>query len=360
MTAGSDPTPVALLLARAHIATGRWDEAGRVLAPHLAAAPEDPEALSLSAVVLLGTGRFEEGLHAAGQAALLDPDAEWPRRLTSVAQLALGRHRLARAAADAATAAAPGAWEPRVQRCAVDVAENRVTAATWEAARAAVRLAPWEPATHTALGRVALAGHRTREAEAAFAQAMRLDPADAVARTRLAQVDLHRRRVGEAVRGFRAAGALDPSDPEALRGTAVAFLRGARMVGTLLVLGLFACYAARTLQPGGPGRVIGAVLTVLVLALVVALSVRVFRRTGRLPGPLVRVVLRARPEIAAWLLLGAFAEAVAWTAAVAHDPVGRGVLVVGSALAAVAVWLMRVARSMRWFGAWNRRFRGFG
>lgn len=358
--AASASSRLSVLRVQALLDADQWEAAGRELGPYLASHPEDSHALCLAAMVQLHSGDLTGARRSAATATRLTPTSEWAQRLLSSAELGLGRKKEAQVAADAAVAAEPGAWQARVQRSAVLLARGRRDAAE-KAARVAVELAPLQPDTHVALGVVA-AAFRPGDAEAAFREALRLAPNDVHAHRLLAELALRRRRVGDAVVAFRSVGSLDPADRGALTGVANAALHGARMAGCLVVLCLVFSWSGRVYDhelwhSGWIGREVELALAAVALGYATVMGRRLLRRTGWLPGPLLRAVLRERPEILGWLLLLVLGQAVSWPLLVVPDPAGYRALAVAAAVVVVCAVPLQIVGGTRWLGQLRREVR---
>jgi Flp pilus assembly protein TadD len=193
--------------ARALCELARFDDAVPLLRRAVAAEPQNAGAWCLLARAELGRHHDEDAFQAAGTALSLAPDDEWPHRLTSVALGRLGRHEESLAMARAATRVAPYAWPAFVQlahAAALSGRSGRDEALA--AARQAVMLAPHEAESHLALGAVARARKRYKEAESAFRTALAIDPQHSAAHNELARLHLRKNRFAGAASLADAAG----------------------------------------------------------------------------------------------------------------------------------------------------------
>jgi tetratricopeptide (TPR) repeat protein len=183
----------------------------RLLAPYLAAEPDDWYALCLAAQALLALKNCEESLRLSRRAAEVNPTNDWPIRLQAVAHRDLGNPIAAAQAARQSVSANPGNWQTHYLVAHIDLRTDNVGPDTRAAAEQARRLAPDQPDTHNIVGQVALAMHRSRRAVRSFEQALRLDPENALARHELARAHLRRFRIAKSVTGLLAVGRLDPT-----------------------------------------------------------------------------------------------------------------------------------------------------
>ena len=155
---------------------GRWSDAARAAQEAVIAAPRDPLAWCVSARAQIGLGRARAALQAAQTASALDPRAEEPHHLASLALEQLGLEAKSASAAEDATRTAPKSWRAyaRLARC-LAVLSDRLPEAR-QAAERARALAPEEPGPHLAVGAVALAAGRPSDATSAYCAALGADP----------------------------------------------------------------------------------------------------------------------------------------------------------------------------------------
>ena len=261
-----------------------------LLAPHLAAHPDDVRGLCLAAQAHLGLDRADLALKVAGQAAALAPDDDWALRLVSVASVRRRLFEQARAAANAAIRVAPHEWRCHLQRANVDVADEEISARTFAAARKGIELAPNEPEAHFVLGRVALAVGALPTAEASFRATLRLNPDHAIARHELARVHLQQRKLGKAAVGFADAVALDPDLSVGLHNLTMVVARALRIAHLITWAALMAAVIP-------PLRL--SAFGIATVALVGFAGV-VYVQGGRRGPRLFRSALRADRPLAAW------------------------------------------------------------
>ncbi|MCL2780475.1 MAG: tetratricopeptide repeat protein [Actinomycetia bacterium] len=203
--------PLTLDRARALLETKRYEDALGELQMPLTKEPADGTALCLSARAFLGLGQPEQALAAARAAASAQPDDVWPLRLMTIALTRLHRRPEAVSVADAAIKLAPDDWNTYAQRALIDIERRKATPATWEMARAAVRIAPNEPQAHLLLGNVAMTDHDLAQADESFRAAQRLDPEGYRAQNALAALHLRRDPIGRAISEFSRAVRLGPA-----------------------------------------------------------------------------------------------------------------------------------------------------
>lgn len=134
----------------------------------------------------LGLGHAKAALEAARSASCLDPSAEEPYRLASLAFGELGLEAEAADAAAQATRCAPQSWRAhaRLARCLAALGD-RISDAR-QAAERARALGPAESGPHLAVGTVALAAGHRDDATSAFCAALGADPQCLEAHSQLA------------------------------------------------------------------------------------------------------------------------------------------------------------------------------
>ena len=264
---------------------GRYAEAVREATRYLASHPHDVPALCLLSLALLETDEPAEALRVAGAAAGAAPQEEWPHRLASCALQRLGRLPEAVAAAAAAIDADPFGALPRVQFAEAARAHGVDLRAARRAAEEAVALDPELVDAHLALGRVAAAQRRTRDAEAAFRAALRLDPECGLAHRQLARLRMNGWADGRVAPSGAALGAAAAgfgtslrTDPTAAQGRAGLELVA---VGVAMRTSGILCFAALVgltfaVEPASPRAASGATTALLLFGL--GFVVRFLRR----------------------------------------------------------------------------------
>jgi Flp pilus assembly protein TadD len=199
---------------------GRYDEAvsglRRLLASDPGAAVSSDVWCRLS-LANLRLDRDPEALEAAGRAAALAPDNDWPHRLASHALESLGRHDEAVRAAGEAVRLAPNVWQGHARFAATLSASGGDLGLARQAAGHAVGLAPNEPDAHSAMGLVALRQGDLETAERAFRHVLSLQPEHHSALNNLAVVQLRRHDLDGALHGFSAAIRSEPQQEVARR-----------------------------------------------------------------------------------------------------------------------------------------------
>ncbi|MFE7595839.1 tetratricopeptide repeat protein [Streptomyces sp. NPDC057494] len=237
----------ALARAEALYETGRYAQAGELVARHLAGEPEDAEALVLLARCHHRAGDRAAALDAVDQALRAEPEllGGWLMRVHVL--LAARRFQEAEATARHAVALAPQYWGTHyaLGSALVEHAEHARTPArtveAYEAARTAVGLAPEEDSAHFLVGLTAQRRGDHATAQRAYETTLRLNPQSSEAHNNLSLLRLRRRwfRRGawtQAAEGFVASAALDLQDRKArynLEAMAWNTAAGARWVALL-------------------------------------------------------------------------------------------------------------------------------
>ncbi|MEU8396089.1 tetratricopeptide repeat protein [Nonomuraea sp. NPDC048892] len=259
------------------------------------------------ALTRLDAGRPESALEAARRAADLDPVAEWPQRLISLAHERLGRDADAVPAAERAVDLAGGSWPARLRLAG---ALRRVPGRWREAAGHAAlarKFAPERAGPQVMLGDLALLRGEHREAERAYRAALAIDPGDPQARVNLALALL---RWDPPRPHHDPAWPVDPRETGRARRAFEVWSRQVRLlvaVATIVIAG-----SALLLDWGTQARLAGFA----VLVLLVPVTVRQARRVGLWPyagamlardpwlGASVVSAALSAPAFAGWLLLG--------------------------------------------------------
>ncbi|MGW5775551.1 tetratricopeptide repeat protein [Streptomyces sp. NPDC003863] len=302
-----------LARAEALYETGRYAQAGELVARHLATEPEDAEALVLLARCHHRAGDQAAALAAVDQALGAHPDllGAWLMRVQIL--LADRRFPEAEAAARYSVELAPNFWGAHYA-LGTALAEHAEYARTpartveaYEIARTAVSLAPEEDAAHFLVGLTAQRRGDHVTAQRAYETTLRLNPHSSEAHNNLSLLRLRRRwfRRGawtQAAEGFVASAALDLQDRKArynLEAMAWNTAAGARWVA---LLGFVASAVARAAVPDGATWVVAAVPllvgAVVVLGAWTGWGVWMARRVPpRLRRPLLLVARNCRPVL---------------------------------------------------------------
>ncbi|MCB8905385.1 MULTISPECIES: tetratricopeptide repeat protein [unclassified Streptomyces] len=258
-------TPTTLLRAEALYDTGRFAQAGELVAQHLAGEPEDAEALVLLARCHHRAEKHQAALEAVDGALRAEPELlmAWLMRVQIL--LELRRFQEAETAARYSVRLAPQYWGTHyaLGTALAQFAEHARTPArtveAYEAARAAVSLAPEEDAAHFLVGLTAQRRGDHATAQRAYEAALRLNPQSSEAHNNLSLLRLRRRwfRRGawtQAAEGFVASAALDLQDRKArynLEAMAWNTVAGARWVALLgFIASTFGAAPARSGDTG--------------------------------------------------------------------------------------------------------------
>ncbi|WP_306325723.1 tetratricopeptide repeat protein [Streptomyces venezuelae] len=306
-------TPTALLRAEALYDTGRYAQAGELVAQHLASEPEDADALVLLARCLHRAEDHPAALDAVDRALRAEPELlmGWLMRVQIL--LGLRRFQDAEASARYAVQLAPQYWGTHyaLGTALAQFAEHARTPArtreAYEAARAAVGLAPEEDAAHFLVGLTAQRRGDHATAQRAYETTLRLNPQSSEAHNNLSLLRLRRRwfRRGawtQAAEGFVASAALDLQDRKArynLEAMAWNTAAGARWVA---LVGFLASAVAGAAVPDGAAWADAAVPLLVGLAVLLGAwtgwAVWMSRRVPpRLRRPMLLVARGCRPVL---------------------------------------------------------------
>ena len=291
--------------ARALLDLDRPAEALQLLAPLVAESPEDARMRIAVADAHLALDDHVAAAREASSAIALAPADAEGHRLLALALEAQGGWRLGTRARDAAREAVRLAPFSIPCLFALELAE--LACGDKRSARGVaeeiLRLAPTSPFAHHAVGWVALAERNWREAEGCYRRALALQPDWSPALNNLAVALRAQRRHQEAIELFASAARLDPKEErhhENVVSTAKQFVAPGGFILAYLLL--------RALGAATAGPIAGVGLVALVIAYVV-----VRRRRLRQLSPGVRMALRSadRPSRKALVLLGV-PTAAAW------------------------------------------------
>jgi tetratricopeptide (TPR) repeat protein len=170
----------------------RHDEAASLLAPIVAAEPENSQAWCLLAAAHIGAGRSAEAAAAAERAISVAPADAWPYRLASIAHRRPGEITTAIRLASEACRLAPNEWRGYICLAHALLATEVDFDAAAQAAANALRLAPNEPDAHFIAGQVSYAQQNWKAARAHYQRALALHPTHSGALNELGRVSIHR------------------------------------------------------------------------------------------------------------------------------------------------------------------------
>ena len=199
-----------LAAAQQALATGRIDDAERLLQEVRASDPANPVALALSAMIELVRNDTGQALQLARQAVAGDPTGSSALLASSYASQAAFDIAGATSAIETSLQHHPQdalSWS-RLAELRASLGDSR---AAYAAAEHAVDLAPELSRTQTVLGFMALSALDLETASVAFETASALDGADPLPRLGLGLVLMRRGDVDDSVRAFEVATSLDPS-----------------------------------------------------------------------------------------------------------------------------------------------------
>ena len=329
-------------LARAEllVSLGRHEDALRTLGEVV---QDEPScyALCLTAQSLLQLDRPAAARDAAEAASRVDPGAEWPLRLLSIALRELGEPERAVEMAAESVRREPQLWEPRAILAIAlsDLKGSRHRAR--RVAQSAVSLAPHEAQTHFVSGLMADRLGRQADAESAYRRALRLNPQHAAARNNLSVILSRRGDYLGAARGFTEAAAGDPRLDIARQNVDYVVIRLLQRAQLVVLATVFAALAGpRLLQLDSPWVSFAAALAGVA---VIGVSVLRFRRsTPRRLHSYLRTLPARDPLATVWVALLSAALAALLAASWATGPlrwwgiaVSVGCLVVGWVLGLV-------------------------
>ncbi len=234
--------PAQLRRADVMLGAGRFAEAITLIAPVVAAEPDNSRAWALLAQAQLGAGKPAEGLAAADRAVQLDPGSAWPHRLRSIAQRRTGRNRDAVDTAIEACRLEPHHWMNHfnLAQAALDApgyvgpGGQSALALARDASVAARELAPNEPSAHYVSGQVSRADGNSDEALAHFQQTLALDPEHSSAINELGRISLERGKAGAAAQHFIQAARIAPGQGVYGHNVEIAVARAERSVRALI------------------------------------------------------------------------------------------------------------------------------
>jgi len=241
-------TDVGAQLRRADVllGAGRFAEAVTLIAPVVAAEPENTRAWALLAQAHLGAGKPADGLAAADRAVALDPAMAWPHRLRSIAQRRTGRKGEAIETAIEACRLEPHHWMNHfnLAQAALDAPDaddddggagrQSGLAIAQQASEAARELAPNEPSVHYVSGQVSRAQGNKNEAMAHFQRTLALDPEHSSAINELGRLQLDRGKSAAAAQHFIQAARIAPAQGVYGHNVEIAVARAERSVRTLI------------------------------------------------------------------------------------------------------------------------------
>lgn len=296
-------TGVRAQLRRAEVmlGAGRFSDAITLLAPVVAAEPDNSRAWALLAQAQLGGGNPADGLAAASRAVQLDPAADWPHRLRSIGLRRTGNARQAVDAAFEACRLQPHHWMNHFNLAqaalgaTADIGPGGQSglAIAAQASATARQLAPSEPSAHYVSGQVSRACGNKEEAQAHFEQTLVLDPEHSSAVNELGRLKLDGGKSGAAAAHFVQAARIAPREGVYGHNVDVAVSRAERSVASLVRWVIYVSWLVVILALGVAGRSVAdrlALLAVLVLAALVVGAVWQIqlRRMPRQARPLFR------------------------------------------------------------------------
>jgi Flp pilus assembly protein TadD len=241
-------TPQIAARAQALIDLGRYDEALRLAAQGLAAAPSDSRLLCLSAVALHGLKRDAEAVCVAEQAITGSPGDQWAHRLRAIALIGVAREQRRGARRKTARRAIEAAQEavrlaPNSHLGYLLLAEARLVATDIRGADAAVqeatRLAPESADAWITRSQVALRARNFAAAERAARTALNLAPDHFAAHNNLGAALLGRGKRQDAAFAFTTAGQLQPTSTVVQRNLRRTGMLGPRLLLVVALLPLF-------------------------------------------------------------------------------------------------------------------------
>lgn len=210
---------------------GRHDDAISEARSAVGLDPMNARAHMSLAHASLVAGRRNEAINAAGVAAAIHPEWEWPHRLMAVAYRGQGKkfRKQERAAAEQAVKLAPEYAEGHYTLAESLRHDRRTRHRAFAEAERAVALSPEDDTAHLTLGNVHLSDGNVVAAEQAYRSALAIDPESPSARTNLALALRRQGRQEDAMPVLRKNVVENPGDRsnlDALLATADEFVKG--------------------------------------------------------------------------------------------------------------------------------------
>jgi tetratricopeptide (TPR) repeat protein len=238
--------PAQLRRADVMLGAGRFAEAIALIAPVVAAEPDNSRAWALLAQAQLGAGNPADGLTAADRAVQLDPASAWPHRLRSIAQRRTGRDAAAMESAAEACRLEPHHWMNHVNLAQAALGASGhggpgaapdgqpSLAAARHASETARELAPNEPSVHYLSGQVSRAYGDKDGARLHFERTLALDPEHCSAINELGRLRLERGQSAAAAEHFIQAARIAPGQSVYGHNVDIAVARAERSVRALV------------------------------------------------------------------------------------------------------------------------------
>jgi tetratricopeptide (TPR) repeat protein len=280
--------PDQLQRAKVMIDVGRFPDAITLLAPVIAAEPDNGVAWSLLAQAQIGADKPAAALAAANRAGELSPDTAWPHRLRSVAQRQTGRSHAAVDSAFEACKREPHDWVNHLV-----LAQAALGAAGYigpggmsslaiaaQASGHARALAPNEASAHYVSGQVSRAGGDDQAALAYFERTLALDPEHSRALNELGRIRLRRGDSGAAAKHFVQAEAVYGQNVE------IAVAAAERSVRKLVRWVIYGSWLLIVVAPAASQSLAGRIAVLAAVGVAVAVVAVVWRyQLRRMPGP---------------------------------------------------------------------------
>ena len=336
--------------AQAFLEHNRPEQALALISPHLAAAPDDVEALNVATLALIGVGDLQGAAATARHAVEVAPDASEPWMLLSAALIGIEDGPGAQRAAGVAVSLAPQSWAAHAQSALADVAAQSVSTASLEQARLAIELGPEESQAHFAHAEVASALKQKKTARESYHRALALDPHDIDVRNNLA-VSGMRTNLGQSAASFIDILAQGPTSPLALHNLKAAVTSAMRSVH-LIVWGVwFIAFQTTRLTDfaeSPAGQLTRAGFAVLCCVVVAAYVLRLRSGAGAHFPRFAATVVSFDRAVNVWLGLLVFVIAVMIFGAIA--PIVAVRIAYGLALIALVIGMIlshRIAKRLR-------------
>jgi tetratricopeptide (TPR) repeat protein len=311
--------PDQLQRAKVMIDVGRFPDAIALLAPVIAADPDNGVAWSLLAQAQIGADKPAAALAAANRAGQLSPDTAWPHRLRSVAQRQTGRSHAAVDSAFEACKREPHDWVNHLvlAQAALGAAGyigpggTSSLAIAAQASAHARALGPNEAAAHYVSGQVSRAEGDDQAALGYFERTLALDPEHSRALNELGRIRLRRGDSGAAAKHFVQAARIAPAETVYGHNVEIAVAAAERSVRKLVRWVIYGSWLLIVVAPAASQSLAGQIAVLAAVGVAVAVVAVVWRYQLRRMPDQARPLFQGRSMLLALgVALGALVLAV--------------------------------------------------